>query len=322
MAFVTAPDFAIKSIQWSLNRPAQINTGAYNGVRTVSANPWFSQWSAHVDLAYQQGESGFRSLRSFFVRCRGSINTFRLYATPETQNSNFNVTVASTAAQGATTLSIAGYTTALKDGQFFTVNGQLCCCTADQSGATLTFEPALRQSATTGTPVVTSRPYALVYLSNPEQTWTEANWRLFTMGFDVVEAINGTDGATIPETELVANGTFDSATTGWTTVGSTLSVVSGRLRVTNSGAAAGYASQTMAVIPGKSYTLTWDSFAGTAAFLEILTNSGTIFSTTAVGAGQSKTVVAGTSTLEIRCYADDAVAGHYADFDNISLMEA
>lgn len=198
MAFVTAPDFAIKAIQWSLNRPAQINVGAYTGVRQAVATPWFTQWSAHVELGQRQGESGFRLLRSFFAKCRGSVNTFRIYATPELQNSNSGVTVASTAAQGATTMTISGASTALLEGQFFTVNGQLCCCTADQSGSTLTFEPPLRQQATAATKVVTSRPYALVYLSNPQQSWSEGNWRLFDMSFDVSEAILETDG-TVPE---------------------------------------------------------------------------------------------------------------------------
>lgn len=324
MSFVAAPSLPIKGIQWNLNRPAQINTGAYTGVRQVVATPWFSQWSAHVDLAQTQGEAGFRLIRSFIAKMRGSINTFRLYATLEAQNSNFGVSVASNAAQGATSLSIAGYTTPLTEGQFFTVNGQLCVCTADQSSGTLTFEPPLRAAANAGTPVVTSKPYALVYLANQQQTWSEGNWRLFDYGFDVAEDINGTDGATIPETELVTNGTFTTDTSGWTASGATLSVVGGRMRVTNSGAAAGLAQQSITVIPGKSYTVKWDAVAGTAtipAFV-VLDSGNSYVSNTTYAAGQSATFVALSSPITIRCYADDSVSGHYADFDNISLREA
>jgi hypothetical protein len=131
MAFITAPDFGIASIDWTLDRPAQINMSPYDGVRTAVANPWHAKWRASVTLATLQGDSQFRTIRSFIARCRGSISTFRLYAGEAAQNANFGVSVASTAAQGATTMTLAGYTTPLLDGQMVTVNGQLLVLTAD-----------------------------------------------------------------------------------------------------------------------------------------------------------------------------------------------
>lgn len=319
MAFVVAPSLPIKAITWTLKQQRQINIGAYNGVRSVASNPWFGQWKASVTLAQQQGDSAFATFLTFIAALNGSAGVFRLYATTGPQNSNTNVTLTANAAQGATTVALS---TPMAPGQYITINGQLLLLSNGGSG--VTFTPPLRRAATAGTPVVTSRPYALVYLANPDQAWSISPYRLFDMSFDVTEAILETDGVTVPETELVINGTFASSTTGWNASSATLSVVSGRLRVTNSGATNGNASQSFTLIPGKSYTFKWDGIAGTASSLQVQLFDGTsfIFTSSVVGAGQSTTFVATTSTLTIYLSAFDNVAGHYSDFDNISLMEA
>lgn len=198
MAFITAPDFPIRGIQWSLDRPSQSNVSGWTGKRTTVTDPWHAKWRAHVELATQQGEDAFRVYRSFFARVKGTINTFRLYATAGAQNANSGVTLSAAASAGATSITITGASTPMKDGQFFTLNGQLCVCTADQSGSTLTFEPMLRQAATLGTKVVTSRPYALVYMANQQIGWNIETWRRYGVSFDVEEAILETDGA-VPE---------------------------------------------------------------------------------------------------------------------------
>lgn len=202
MAFVAAPDFPIREIQWTLDQPSQANVSAWTGKRTVMSQPWHAKWSAHVDLAVRQGDEGFRTLRSFFIRLRGSTNTFRLYASAGPQNSNAGVTLSADAAAGAMSISITGATSPLLDGQYFTLNGQLCCCTADQAGAALSFLPPLRKAATAGTTVVTSRPYALVYLSGSPVSWSIAQWRRFGLSFDAEEAILEADG-TAPEAPTI-----------------------------------------------------------------------------------------------------------------------
>lgn len=219
MAYVAAPDFPIKAIHWDLDRPSQANVSAWTGKRTVINDPWHGKWFARVELATLQGEEGYRQYRAFFARLKGSIGVFRLYATAGAQNENTGVTVASTAAVGATTMSITGYALGLYAGQFFTVNEQLCICTGDQSGGTLTFEPPLRQQATAGTTVVTSRPTALVYLSQSKFGWDIGAARRFGQSFDVEEAIMEAGGI-VPEgdepstfdTTLI---TFDTLTTTW-----------------------------------------------------------------------------------------------------------
>lgn len=197
MSYVTAPDFRIKQIEWSIDRPAQVNRSDWTGKRTVVANPWHGKWRARAELAAVQGEAGVRALRAFLVSLKGAINTFRLYATIEAQNANTGVTVNTTAAAGATSLVITGASTAMLVGQYFTVNGQLCCITG-VSGSTLTFEPPLRVSATSTTKVVTSRPYALVCMTDSRVGWSIGQARMHSISIDVEEAILETDG-TVPE---------------------------------------------------------------------------------------------------------------------------
>lgn len=198
MAFVTAPDFAIKSIQWNLSRPAQVNMSTWTGKRTVVSDPWHGRWTAKIDLVTIVGEANVLAMRAFFAKVKGSINTFRVFAVEKPQNSNSGVTLSAAPAAGATTVSITGAATTLKAGQFFTLDGQLCLCTIDQAGAVLTFEPPLRKASTIGTKVVTARPYALVYMSSQDMGYGVDPGQVYSISFAVEEAILETDG-TVPE---------------------------------------------------------------------------------------------------------------------------
>lgn len=189
MAVIAAPDFRVKSIDWSLDRPAQINSSLLTGKRTVTTAPWYGKWRASVELAPAVGEDGYRLLRSFLVRCQGPVHRFKLYAVAEPQNANSGVTVASTAASGATTMSLSGAATALTEGQMVTVNDQLVVLTADQAGAAITFEPPLRVQASAGTSVETARPWAMVRLTAAQSAWGVDPGQLFAADFDVEEAI-------------------------------------------------------------------------------------------------------------------------------------
>lgn len=188
MAIITAPDFRIRKIDWTFDRPSQVNSSAFTGKRTAPANPWFGRWLASVELAPIQGEASYRSLRSFFVRCCGQLNSFKLYAVTQTQNSNSGVTVGATAAAGATSMALSGAATPMKEGQLVTVNDQLLLLTANQSGNTINFEPQLRAQASLGTAVETSRPWALVRLRNPQSGWDVDPGQVFGASFDVEEA--------------------------------------------------------------------------------------------------------------------------------------
>ena len=122
--------------------------------------------------------------------------------------------------------------------------------------------------------------------------------------------------------ELVTNGTFTTDTTGWTASGATLSVVSGAMRVTNSGAAAGYGYQQIATVVGKSYQVQATRTAGTGPATFTVGVSAGSAGYGNITSGSTCFLTATTTTTFISCYVDDTVSSHYADFDNISVKLA
>lgn len=198
MAIVTLPSPArIKAIQWTLDRPAQINTSGYTGRRTVVANPWHGKWRASVELAAMDATM-ILGWRAFLAKLKGQINTFRLPASEGAQNANLGVVATSTAAAGATSITLTGATTALLSGQFITVNEQLLQVT-DVSGSTVTFQPPLRVQATAGTGVVTANPYALVAMTDSMTGWTADLGPVYGVAFEVEEVIGSADTAQLPD---------------------------------------------------------------------------------------------------------------------------
>lgn len=151
MATFNWPGFGIAAIKPTLDQPAQVNRSAYTGVRAVASNPWHGKWSFEVQLARKQGDANFQAIRAFFTQLQGSVNNFHLPAAEAPQNSNTGVTVAAAAAQGATSLSLTGLTTALAAGNMVTIAGQLLSLTGvgtlTGSAQTVNFQPALRAAA-------------------------------------------------------------------------------------------------------------------------------------------------------------------------------
>lgn len=217
MAFINTPDLSIRSIQWTFDRPSQVNTSAWTGTRTVQTNPWHGKWAARVTLSPIVGEANVRAVRSFLARCQGQTNTFRLFATEGAQNENGAVSIAVAAVAGDSSITITGEDDPLLDGQMFTISGQLCCCTADQAGEAVQFEPPLRQDASVGTPVVTSRPYAVVYMTSASLGWSIDAGQVYGISFDVEEAILD-DFSPMSTTVPIYNITASPATTGTATL--------------------------------------------------------------------------------------------------------
>lgn len=191
---ITAPSLPIKALQWSFTRADSLFTSGWTGAGIPVAAPFSGRWKAHLDLAVIQGETNVRSIKSFIARCQGTIARFQLPATAGAQNANSGVTLAADASAGDTAVTLSGYTAALKDGQLLTVKGQLLCCTADQSGATVTFLPPLRAAVSAGAAVETSRPYTLVRMTASSLGWKVDPQRLFGISFDVEEAVREADG--------------------------------------------------------------------------------------------------------------------------------
>lgn len=191
MALVTAPPFAIAEIKWTLVQPAQSNTSAWTGKRTVTANPWHGKWRASVKLKTEQGEANAWPTRGFLTSLAGTTNTFLLPATEGNQGIA-DTTVASGGAQGATTLVMAAArninagmlaTVVLPSGKY-----QMVMVTASSSGTTMTFRPTLRESAAVGAAVMLASPVCQVALASEEYSWAVGSWRRYAIEFDVEEA--------------------------------------------------------------------------------------------------------------------------------------
>jgi len=121
--------------------------------------------------------------------------------------------------------------------------------------------------------------------------------------------------------ELVSNGDFPSATTGWTGVGATLSIDTARLKITNDGAAKGYAHQVITTEVGKTYRAQCDVDLGNSgdASISIGTSAGDdSLARHIVGADKGFSFVATTTTTYINLIVGSAVAAEYTFFDNIS----
>lgn len=124
-------------------------------------------------------------------------------------------------------------------------------------------------------------------------------------------------------TELITNGSFDTDASGWSALNVTLSVVSGRLRVTNTGSGSGIAHQAIATEVGKGYVVRSDAFLGTSTNVRV--SAATAAGNTAIaysgaGVGKAFTFTATTTTTYIRCQTMTTTAGLYDDFDNISVQ--
>jgi hypothetical protein len=123
--------------------------------------------------------------------------------------------------------------------------------------------------------------------------------------------------------ELVTNGDFPTDTTGWTAVGSTLSVVSAALRITSDAGGYGQARQTLTTVAGKTYTLTLDSVAasGWAVYVEVGSTYGgsQLLAASWITTGSKSfmfTAASATSYLKLQ---SSGSAGSTADFDNVSV---
>ena len=123
--------------------------------------------------------------------------------------------------------------------------------------------------------------------------------------------------------ELVTNGTFDTATTGWAAVNSTLSVVSGKLRVTNVGANAGYCHQAITTVVGQKYVLSASVTQQTSSTYSIYIGNGPGSGALGgLGTAASVEFTATATTTYLSPINTQAVDGRYTDFDNISVKPA
>ena len=141
--------------------------------------------------------------------------------------------------------------------------------------------------------------------------------------------LSDTDDTNVTGSELVTNGTFDTDTSGWSSITSTLSVVSNALQIEQT-SGTGWAYQGITTVVGKTYTLSLDVkqgttpnyrvYVGTTAGDSSLYYSGTL-SAGASFATLSATFTA-TSTTTVIQFGPWAASTDTILFDNISVRLA
>jgi len=133
---------------------------------------------------------------------------------------------------------------------------------------------------------------------------------------------------TVSFTEAITNGDASSGTTGWGADTSTVTVVGGRFRVTNTSAVnglmtdAGANSTAMqALVEGEAYLLSFSYVAGTAAAPTVYVgqSGASIASMTAVAGVTNRLYFIATASPYLIFHVGDAVAGNYSDYDDISV---
>lgn len=124
--------------------------------------------------------------------------------------------------------------------------------------------------------------------------------------------------------ELVSNGTFaGGVTTGWTGTGATLSVNARRLKVKNSGAAIGYARQSLAVTADVPYVLLVDLYAGSTKNWRLRLLDGADVEEHVSYYDQAGRVpivhIPGSTTLKLELGCNTAVAGDDVKFGGVRM---
>ena len=124
--------------------------------------------------------------------------------------------------------------------------------------------------------------------------------------------------------EVVTNGHFKDGTIGWTALNlATLSVVSGRLRVTN-GASYGKAEQLLTTVSGVTYKLQVSGFNGTTnSQVRVGTTSAGVdlLSSTNINGDFTFSFTATSTTSYISLTNSNNGVGEYSEFDNVSVRE-
>ncbi len=180
MTIITPPPAVrIQNVDWTLDRPAQVNRSDWTKRRQVVLQPGPSMWSATCDLCAVIGEPNMLEIEAFLVDLEGQVNSFRMVAVENPQSRLPLAPIVDAAGQAGRTLNlrngIAGAT--LLRGHKLTVDDQMLMLMApltfDANGkASATFKPSLRFSPLDATPVEVVKPTVLMSLSTSQVGWS------------------------------------------------------------------------------------------------------------------------------------------------------
>lgn len=181
MAIITVPDaLAIRRVEWSFDRPAQVNRSRWTMRRQVVQQPGPALWSATAELAVRCGTDEWLEAEAFLIDLEGAINTFRLEASATAQARDDLAPVVNGAGQSGRSLLLRGGIPGetLKRGHKLTVNDQMVSISApflfgEDGSAVVSFKPSLRRSPADGSSVELRRPWVMVALTDSAIGWTE-----------------------------------------------------------------------------------------------------------------------------------------------------
>lgn len=181
MAIITVPDaLAIRRVEWSFDRPAQVNRSKWTMRRQVVQQPGKALWSATAELAVRVGTDEWLEAEAFLIDLEGQINSFRLEAAAAAQTELPLAPMVDGAGQFGRSLRLRGGIpgAGLKRGHKMTVNEQMVSISAPfafgaDGRATVTFKPSLRLSPQDGAAVEMRRPTVLVALVGSAIGWSE-----------------------------------------------------------------------------------------------------------------------------------------------------
>ena len=169
---------------------------------------------------------------------------------------------------------------------------------------------------------------ALTIVSDAGTAFVSSEFNTGYMVGDIkLAALSDTDDTDVTGSELVTNGTFDSNTSGWSSVGATLTHSSGGI-VNSSTGYNSYAYQNLTLTAGKSYVLTADLVADTQggggaprlAVSEGASDAGILASTVAFGVGSYTVHFVSTGAARIRLIKGGNAGSQR--WDNVSLRLA
>lgn len=170
----TASAFTPSSVQWGQRTNCKVFVSALSGETQTVEFPG-ARWLVSLTwdtIRYDEAQS----VEAYLVKLRGQVHRALIYhiARPApTGTMRGSPTLASTAAQGAASLSITCSSGAtLKAGDMLGVGSQLVMASADATASgtalTVTIEPPLRASVSSGTAVVWDKPTAMFVLASNE----------------------------------------------------------------------------------------------------------------------------------------------------------
>lgn len=181
MAIITVPDaLAIRRVEWTFDRPAQVNRSQWTKRRQVVTQPGPALWSATAEMAVRCGTDEWLEAEAFLIDLEGQINSFRMEAAAAAQTDLPLNPVVDGAGQYGRALRLRGGIpgAGMKRGHKMTVNEQMVSIGTsfvfDANGrATVSFKPSLRLSPQDGASVEMVRPTVLVSLVDSAIGWTE-----------------------------------------------------------------------------------------------------------------------------------------------------